>query len=89
MVALEEGCPTLTLSNPIYNLPGLTCQQPLEAFWQVAQAPDASLYAAFRQVVMAATQVNGGFYCAAGIDLAAKNSSRVLTAQKSPLEQLL
>jgi capsular polysaccharide export protein len=89
MVALEEGCPTLTLSNPIYNLPGLTCQQPFEAFWQVAQAPDASLYAAFRQVVMAATQVNGGFYCAAGIDLAAKNSSRVLTAQKSPLEQLL
>jgi capsular polysaccharide export protein len=38
---------------------------------------------------MAATQVNGGFYCAAGIDLAVKNSSRILTAQKSPLEQLL
>lgn len=89
MVALEQGCPTVTLSDPIYNMPGLTCQLPLDDFWTSAPAPDTRLYAGFRQVVMAATQVNGGFYCEAGIDLAVRNSSRVLMAQRSPLEQLL
>lgn len=89
MVALEEGCPTLTLSDPIYNLPGLTCQLSLDDFWRSAPRPDAALYTQFRQVVMAATQVNGGFYCESGIDLAVEKSSRVLLAQRSPLEQLL
>lgn len=89
MVALEENCPTLTLSDPIYNLPGLTSQLGLDDFWKSAEAPDSALYEGVRQVVMAASQINGGFYCAAGIDLAVKNSARVLMAQQSPLEQLL
>ncbi|MCW2312499.1 capsule biosynthesis protein [Rhodoferax antarcticus] len=89
MVALEEGRPTLTLSDPIYNLPGLTCQMSLDDFWRRAHNPDAELFARFRRVLMAATQVNGGFYCRSGIGLAAENSSRVLTAERSPLEVLL
>jgi capsular polysaccharide export protein len=88
LVALEEGCPTITLSNPIYNLPGLTCQLPLNEFWCSTELPDATLYAGFRQAVMAATQINGGFYCRAGIDLAVKNSGRVLLGQQSTPDQI-
>ena len=88
IVAIEEGQPTLTLSDPIYNLPGLTCQMSLDDFWRHGQKPDAELFTRFRRVLMAATQVNGGFYSRSGIDLATANSCRVLTAERSPLEEL-
>lgn len=89
IAALERGIPTLTLSDPIYNLPGLTCQVPLDEFWREATPPDSDLFACFRRCVMYSTQINGGFYSPAGIALAAKNSIRWLTAEQSPLEELL
>ncbi len=89
IVALELGRPTATLSDPIYNLPGLTWQGGLDAFWTNGQSPDAQLYSCFRRVVMRATQVNGGFYCNQGIALAVQNSCPFLTAERSPLEELL
>jgi capsular polysaccharide export protein len=61
----------------------------LDEFWYSTEPPDATLYAGFRQAVMAATQINGGFYCGAGIDLAVKNSGRVLLGQQSTPHQLL
>lgn len=89
IVALEQGTPTLTLGDPIYNLPGLTCQMPLDAFWCEAKPPDRAFFSCFRRCVMHATQINGGFYCGTGIALAVENSVRVLTAARSPLEALL
>lgn len=89
IVAIEEGKPTVTLSDPIYNLPGLTCQMSLDDFWSQAHMPDAEFFARFRRVLMAATQINGGFYSGSGMALAAENSCRVLTAERSPLEELL
>lgn len=89
MVAVEHGTPTLTLSDPIYNLPGLTFQGNLDAFWHDAMPPDAEFFRCFRRVVFKATQINGGFYSRQGIELAVMNASRVLTAAQSPLELLL
>lgn len=89
MIALEQGAPTLTLGDPIYNLPRLTCQLPLDAFWRGGVPPDRDFFRRFRRCVMHATQINGGFYCSTGIRLAVENASKVLTADKSPLEQLL
>jgi capsular polysaccharide export protein len=89
MVALHLGRPTLTLGDPIYNLPGLTCQGKLDEFWTAAQPPDMAMFACFYRVVMHATQINGAFYCRQGIGLAVDNSARVLTAERSPLECLL
>jgi capsular polysaccharide export protein len=88
-VSLALDCPTTTLSDPIYNLPGLTIQGALDDFWSESQPPDSELFRRFRNVVIHATQINGGFYCKAGIDLAARNSARVLAAEISPLEELL
>lgn len=89
LIALALGTPTLTLSDPIYNLPGLTCQLPLDEFWRNAAPPDRELFARFRRCVLHATQINGGFYCSRGIALAVENAARVLCAERSPLESLL
>jgi len=87
--ALGLGRPTFTLSDPIYNLPGLTYQGGLGDFWRDVVPPDPELFRRFRNVVMYATQINGGFYCRKGIHLAVRNSVAVLESDISPLEALL
>ena len=89
MVALETGCPTICLSDPIYNLPGLTYRGDLDSFWQTPYEYDAELFKAFRDVVVYATQINGGFYSRESIDLAVKSAAKVLCADETPLEHLL
>lgn len=89
LVSLGQSCPTMALGDPIYQLRGLTFQGTLNEFWQQATAPDATLFAYFRRIVMHTTQLNGGFYCQPGIDLAADAAAQRLSAHTSPLEQLL
>ncbi len=88
-LALGLNCPTIALSDPIYNLPGLTFQGGLDDFWRARPLPDAELFRRFRNTVIHTTQVNGGFYCRKGIDLAVENSRRMLEPERSPLEELL
>ena len=88
-VSLGLNCPTTTLSDPIYNLPGLTFQGGLDNFWRQGEPPNRELFRRFRNAVIHATQVNGGFYCRQGIDLAVKNSVAVLAGETSPLEDLM
>lgn len=88
-VSLGLNCPTTTLSDPIYNLPGLTFQGELDRFWENGEPPNGELFRRFRNAVIHATQVNGGFYCRKGIELAVQNSVAVLAGEVSPLESLL
>jgi capsular polysaccharide export protein len=88
-VALAAGCPTIALGAAIYDLPGLTFEAGLDEFWRRAQSPDPQLFRYFRNTVIHATQVHGGFYSRAGIELAARNAAPPLTAERSPLEELL
>ena len=87
--ALSLGCPVIALSPAIYNLPELTFQGELAKFWHNATPPDAALFACFRNTVIHATQINGGFYCEAGMTLGVENALKVLSAELSPLEALL
>ncbi len=86
--SLTFDCPTMTLSKPIYHLPGLTFAGSLDEFWKNGARPDAELFRRFRNTVIHATQINGGFYSQAGIAMAVANSVPVLTANRSPLEEL-
>jgi len=72
--ALIHHRPVMALGTAIYNLPGLSFQGTLDAFWQHGTLPDKHLFQHFRDLVIERTQVNGGFYCAAGIALAVQNS---------------
>jgi capsular polysaccharide export protein len=87
--ALGAGCPVVALADPIYRLPGLTFEGSLDDFWTAPTRPDAGLFRSFRNVVIHATQVNGGFYSRPGIDLGVGNAVQRLEAPRSPLEELL
>jgi capsular polysaccharide export protein len=88
MSALQRGRPTKALGRAVYDLPGLTHQAPLDDFWQTPRPPDAALCRAFRNVVVHATQINGGFYTGEAIALALREWRRLLEPQ-SRLESLL
>jgi capsular polysaccharide export protein len=70
LAAIEFGKPTITLGRALYDMPGMTHQGGLDGFWTAPQAPDAGLYAAFRRVVMAETQINGAYATRPGRRLA-------------------
>ena len=85
--ALDAGRPVLALSGAVYNLPGLTFQGPLDAFWRAPEPPDAALFADFKTAVLHTTQLNGGFYCADGIALAVSSAVASMRRPRSLLEE--
>ncbi|WP_203563999.1 hypothetical protein [Deefgea sp. CFH1-16] len=65
-LAVSLGCPTITLSDPIYNLPGLTFQGDLDDFWYASEPPSMALLSRFRNTVIHTSQLNGGFLLQSG-----------------------
>jgi len=45
-VAFDHGCAVKALGVATYDMPGLACQGPLDAFWTNATPPDAKLFQA-------------------------------------------
>src|SRR6185436_19030653 len=68
-LALGAGVPVICLGRAIYDLPGLTFQGGLEAFWRAPEPPHATLYAAFRRVLEDRCVVRGGLYSDRGVAL--------------------
>lgn len=87
--ALIHKCPTFAFSSPIYDMPGLTAQCSLDAFWQHDVRPDQSLLEAFRRVVIHTTQINGGFYTQSGIEIGTDAAMSRLRLKECPLQSLL
>ena len=88
MTALARGRPTIALGNAIYDMPGLTCQDGLDRFWQSPPVPDQDLLTRFRDTVIHATQLNGDLYTREGIRQALDGCDRLLDP-KAPLQRLL
>lgn len=85
--SLLHALPTKVLGEAIYDLPGLSYQGELDHFWQDLVRPDMNLFHHFRNVVIHATQINGGFYTASGIQMAVKQAVPALIAERSFIEQ--
>lgn len=68
--ALQHGRPLKVLGRATYDMPGLAHQGTLDAFWREAAPPDAALVRAYRRVVLARTQIPGGFFAPATIERA-------------------
>lgn len=64
--ALNAKCPTKVLGIAVFDIAGLTDQQPLADFWQQPQIPDARLLADFNRLLSHSVQVRGSFYNALG-----------------------
>jgi capsular polysaccharide export protein len=62
--AIGEGVPVKACGQAIYDMPGLTSQDPLDLFWSQAQQsrPDPELHRAFRDYLVAHSQHQGSFY---------------------------
>lgn len=78
LAAVEFGCPTIVLGRALYDMRGLTHQGGIDSFWCSAEAPDPDLYVAFRDVMMASTQINGAYATKRGRDLAVPEAARRL-----------
>lgn len=68
--ALHRQTPLVVLGRAIYDMPGLTHQSGLDRFWTAPERPRQDLYLAWRKVVAARSQINGGFYSRRGMALA-------------------
>jgi len=60
--ALYHGSPVRTLGRAIYDLPGLTSQQPLDAFWNQAEPVCQRTFMTFRTNLVRRNQLNGNLY---------------------------
>ncbi|MCP4407955.1 MAG: capsular biosynthesis protein [Gammaproteobacteria bacterium] len=60
--SIHHGTPVKVLGKAVYDLQGLTSQQPLARFWNHPEPPDRNLYLRFRAYLVAHNQINGNFY---------------------------
>ncbi len=62
VTALHQGVPVKALGNAVFDVAGLTCQAPLDAFWHDPRPPERELLGAFLRALIGTTQVKGGYY---------------------------
>jgi capsular polysaccharide export protein len=79
-VAFDHGCAVKALGTAIYDIPGLAYQGPLDTFWTEATPPDAALFRAYRTVVLALTQVNGGFFTRKAVEIGTRGAAERILA---------
>lgn len=66
-LALHEGVPVKVLGQAVYNVAGVTDEQPLDSFWLNPRAPDATLWDAFCRVLVDRCLIRGGFQSDEGL----------------------
>lgn len=67
-LALAEGKPVITLGSAVYDIPGITFQKPLSAFWFSPEQPDKETFDAYRRVLIDRCLIPGGFFSDEGMD---------------------
>ncbi len=83
-LALACNVPVITLGTAIYDLPGLTDQQGLDAFWHAPTPPDPALFDAFRRVLAHRCLVRGGFFSDRGLAMLTDGAVARLEAAERP-----
>jgi capsule polysaccharide modification protein KpsS len=60
--SMHHGTPVMCLGNAVYNMPGLTYQGTLEAFWNDPGRVDRELFDRFRYWLRVTNQINGSVW---------------------------
>jgi capsular polysaccharide export protein len=68
-LALRYGVPTIVLGDAVYNIPRITHQTGLAAFWSKPQAPEAEVFDAFRRVLVDRCLIHGGYFSDEGLEM--------------------
>ncbi|MFN4230713.1 capsule biosynthesis protein [Parvibaculum sp.] len=74
LTALEGGCPVICLGKAIFDLPGLTFQGDLSAFWRAPERPDGDIFSGFLRHLRRESLINGDYYTDLGMGLAVENA---------------
>jgi hypothetical protein len=72
----------------VFDIPGLTSQQPLDLFWREPARPDSQLNEAFLRALIGTTQVKGGYYTRRAQDCAIAGFIERLEGGLYPLPSL-
>jgi capsular polysaccharide export protein len=83
LMALACGCPLKVLGSATYAISGLAFCGDLDRFWTEGRPCDPALWKAYHRVLIARTQINGGFFSRHAIAVAVKNCVNRLTAEPS------
>ena len=78
-LALAEGKPVITLGDAVYSIPGITFQGELAEFWSDPGQPDATIFAAFRRVLIERCLIPGGFFSSKGLEKLVQSAMERLT----------
>lgn len=78
VTGIQKLKPVIVLGDAMYDIPGLTSQQPLVAFFQKPQSPIPELVDSFIRLMAATIQVHGSFISAKGRALAITEMSERL-----------
>ena len=62
LFALQRGCPLKVMGNAIFEVPGMSFQGPLDAFWSRPTPPDMDLVRDFVRLLAGALHIRGGYY---------------------------
>ena len=68
-LALARGIPVVVLGQAIYDIPRVTHQGTLDAFWSSPQPPEEAVFAALRRVLVHRSMIRGGFFSEEGLAL--------------------
>ncbi|MGD9809886.1 MAG: capsule biosynthesis protein [Sphingobium sp.] len=82
-LGLEAGTPVFVLGNAIYNIPGITHQGRLDAFWLAPTPPEKAIYDAFRRVLHARCLIPGGIASQSAIEILIKSAIARLLDDKA------
>ena len=83
-IALAAGKPVKALGRAVFDLPGLTDQQPLDTFWHAPTPPDPRLLDAFTRVLADRVLIRGAFLSEEGSAALIEEATRRLLADDGP-----
>ena len=66
-LSAARGIPTISLGRAVYDIPGVTHQDGLDAFWTSPVPPDPPVFDALRRVLVHRCMIRGGFFSDVGL----------------------
>ena len=86
-LALNSHKPVVVLGHAVYKVPGIVYTGSLDQFWRDPRAPDLTLYAAFRRVLVHRCLIRGGLLSEEGLKMLVDNAVARLTAPPRPVAE--
>jgi len=80
-LALRWSIPTIVLGHAVYDIPLITHQGSLDAFWGHPTAPEAEVYEAYCRVLYHRCLIHGGYLSEEGLEMLVENAVPRLEAE--------